>query len=48
MMRLFIVYSESFHPNFKSDLKKIEKLVVKEIKEKHLDIILENLLKTIC
>jgi len=35
-------YSESFHPKFKSDLKKIDKLVAKEIKEKHLDIILEN------
>ena len=35
-------YSESFHPKFKSDLKKIDKSVAKEIKEKHLDIILEN------
>jgi len=35
-------YSESFHPKFKSDLKKIDKSVVKEIKDKHLDIILEN------
>jgi len=39
-------YSESFHPKFKSDLKKIDKSVAKEIKEKHLDIILENPLKT--
>lgn len=35
-------YSESFHPKFKSDLKKIDKSVAKEIKEKYLDIILEN------
>lgn len=35
-------YSESFHPKFKSDLKKIDKSVAQEIKEKHLDIILEN------
>ena len=35
-------YSESFHPKFKSDLKKIDKSVVKEIKEKHLDVILED------
>ena len=35
-------YSEHFHPKFKSDLKKIDKSVVKEIKEKHLDIILEH------
>ena len=35
-------YSESFHPKFKSDLKKIDKSVAKEIKDKHLDIILEN------
>jgi addiction module RelE/StbE family toxin len=35
-------YSESFHPKFKSDIKKIDKSVAKEIKDKHLDIILEN------
>jgi len=35
-------YSERFHPKFKSDLKKIDKRVAKEIKEQHLDIILEN------
>ena len=35
-------YSESFHPKFKSDLKKIDKSVAQEIKEKHLDTILEN------
>ena len=35
-------YAESFHPKFKSDLKKIDKSVAKEIKEKHLDIILQN------
>jgi addiction module RelE/StbE family toxin len=38
-------YSERFHPKFKSDLKKIDKSVAKEIKEQHLDIILENPLK---
>ncbi len=41
-MRYLMDYSESFHPKFKSDLKKIDKSVVKEIKEKHLDIILED------
>ena len=41
-MRHLMKYSESFHPKFKSDLKKIDKSVTKEIKEKHLDIILEN------
>jgi len=35
-------YVESFHPKFKSDLRKIDKSAAKEIKEKHLDIILEN------
>jgi len=38
-------YNESFHPKFKSDLKKIDKSVAKEIKDKHLDIILANPLK---
>ena len=38
-MRHLMEYSESFHPKFKSDLKKIDKSVEKE---KHLDIILEN------
>ena len=41
-MRRLMEYSESFHPKFKSDLKKIDKSIAKEIKEKHLDIILEN------
>jgi addiction module RelE/StbE family toxin len=35
-------YSESFHPKFKSDLKKIDKSVAKSIKDEHLNIILEN------
>ena len=35
-------YKELFHPKFKQDLKKIDKLVVKEIKDTHLDIILKN------
>ncbi len=35
-------YSERFHPKFKSDLRKIDKSVAKEIKDKYLDIILEN------
>ena len=37
-----IAFIEAFHPKFKSDLKKIDKSVAKEIKEKHLDIILSN------
>jgi len=37
-----MVFAEAFHPKFKSDLKKIDKSVAKEIKEKHLDIILNN------
>ena len=35
-------YSERFHPKFKSDLRKIDRSVAKEIKDKYLDIILEN------
>jgi addiction module RelE/StbE family toxin len=35
-------FVDEFHPKFKSDLKKIDKSVAKEIKEKHLDIILTN------
>ena len=41
-----MAYSESFHPKFKSDLKKIDKSVAKEIKEKHLDLILKNPMET--
>ncbi|SFV65696.1 hypothetical protein MNB_SV-13-1766 [hydrothermal vent metagenome] len=37
-----MVFAEAFHPKFKSDLKKIDKSVAKEIKEKHLSIILDN------
>ena len=37
-----MIFAESFHPRFKSDLKKIDKSVAKEIKEKHLDIILQD------
>ena len=37
-----MIYNESFHPKFKSDLKKIDKSAVKEIKDLHLDIILKN------
>lgn len=37
-----MAFVDAFHPKFKSDLKKIDKLVSKEIKERHLDIILEN------
>jgi len=37
-----MAFVESFHPKFKSDLKKIDKKVAKEIKEKHLDIILDD------
>jgi len=37
-----MAYVDAFHPKFKSDLKKIDKSVAKEIKEKHLDIILNN------
>ena len=37
-----MAFVDAFHPKFKSDLKKIDKTVAKEIKEKHLDIILNN------
>jgi mRNA-degrading endonuclease RelE of RelBE toxin-antitoxin system len=37
-----MVFAELFHPKFKSDLKKIDKSVAKEIKERHLDIIVQN------
>ena len=37
-----MAFAEAFHPKFKSDLKKIDKSVAKEIKEVHLDTILEN------
>lgn len=37
-----MAFADAFHPKFKSDLKKIDKSVTKEIKEKHLDIILNN------
>jgi len=35
-------FVEEFHPRFKSDLKKIDKGVIKKLKEIHLDIILKN------
>ena len=37
-----MAFADAFHPKFKSDLKKIDKSIAKEIKEKHLDIILNN------
>ena len=37
-----MAFADAFHPKFKSDLKKIDKSAAKEIKEKHLDIILNN------
>ena len=37
-----MAFADAFHPKFRSDLKKIDKSVAKEIKEKHLDIILKN------
>ena len=37
-----MAFADSFHPKFKSDLKKIDKSVAKKIKGKHLDAILEN------
>jgi len=37
-----MAFVDAFHPKFKSDLKKIDKSVAKEIKEKHLDIVLNN------
>ena len=40
-----MVFDERFHPKFKSDLKKIDKSVVKDIKNKHLDIISSNPIK---
>jgi addiction module RelE/StbE family toxin len=35
-----MAFADAFHPKFKSDLKKIDKSIAKEIREKHLDIIL--------
>lgn len=37
-----MAFVDAFHPKFKSDLKKIDKSVAKEIKEKHLNTILNN------
>ena len=37
-----MAFVDAFHPKFKSDLKKIDKSVAKEIQEKHLDIILND------
>jgi addiction module RelE/StbE family toxin len=37
-----MIFAELFHPKFKSDLKKIDKSVVKDIRDKHLDIILQD------
>ncbi len=37
-----MAFADAFHPKFKSDLKKIDKSASKDIKEKHLDIILNN------
>ncbi len=37
-----MAYAEEFHPKFKNDLKSIDKSVVKEIKNIHLDNILKN------
>jgi len=37
-----MIYKEQFHPKIKSDLKKIDKSVVKKIKEIYLNEILEN------
>ena len=42
-----MAFVDAFHPKFKSDLKKIDKSVAKEIKEKHLDIILGNPMKNV-
>ena len=38
-------FRELFHPRFKSDIKKLDKSVAKEVKTKHLDIIIEDPLK---
>ncbi len=37
-----MAFADAFHPKFRSDLKKIDKSAAKEIKEKHLDVILSN------
>ena len=37
-----MTYKEVFHPKIKSDLKKLSKSVVEEIKNRHLDIISLN------
>ena len=41
-MRFLKIYKEEFHSKIKSDLKKIDKKVVKQIKDIHLDNILKN------
>lgn len=45
-MSCLMIYKEEFHPKIKSDLKKIDKSVVKNIKKRHLDIILNNPLES--
>ncbi len=45
-MSYLMIYKEEFHPKIKSDLKKIDKSVVKNIKNKHLNMILDNPLES--
>jgi mRNA-degrading endonuclease RelE of RelBE toxin-antitoxin system len=37
-----MIYKEKFHPKIKSDLKNIDKQVLRKIKEVHFNNILEN------
>jgi len=41
------VYKEKYHPQVKKDIKKLDKPLIKEILNKHLQIILENPI-TVC
>ncbi len=43
----FLVYKEKYHPQVRKDIKKLDKPLIKEILNKHLQIILENPI-TVC
>ena len=38
----FLKYKDKYHPQIKKDLKKLDKNIIKVIKEKHIDIILQK------
>lgn len=43
----FLVYKEKYHPQVRKDIKKLDKPLIKELLNKHLQIILENPI-TVC